>query len=140
MTDTAKPTPGPWYYVPYPSGIGGFVNAGDPSGPAICDLSKHEQPETNGRFIAEAGTVFHETGLTPRQLAELYASSEQTRTAVVKRMSELAEQRDDLEAALFHLYDYALDRGHDDDFPLQISILIRQSYEAALAKCGKVGG
>lgn len=67
----------------------------------------------------EAEDVWQATGLTPRQLLE---------------------QRDDLEAALFHLYDYALDRGHDDDFPLQISILIRQSYEAALAKCGKVGG
>jgi hypothetical protein len=25
---------------------------------------------TNARLIAEAGTVYHETGLTPRQLAE----------------------------------------------------------------------
>jgi hypothetical protein len=67
----------------------------------------------------EAEDVWQSTGLTPRQLLE---------------------QRDDLEAALFQLYNYALNRGSDDDFPLQISILIRQSYEAALAKCEKVGG
>jgi hypothetical protein len=53
---------------------------------------------------------------------------------------QLREQRDELEAALFQLYDYALNRGSDDNFPLQISILIRQAYEAALAKGGKVGG
>ncbi len=64
----------------------------------------------------EATEIIIDTNLTPRQLLE---------------------QRDDLEAALFQLYNYALNRGSDDDFPLQISILIRQSYEAALAKCRK---
>jgi hypothetical protein len=110
MTDTAKPTPGPWYYVPYPAGIGGFVNAGDPSGPAICDLSKYEHPETNGRFIAEAGTVFHETGLTPRQLLE---------------------QRDELREALNDVIAMAK-AGR--------VVHVMNRAKAALAKCGKVGG
>lgn len=58
---------------------------------------------------------------------------------VMDKVSEWFQQMSDLEAALFQLYNYALNRGHDDDFPLQISILIRQAYEAALAKGGKVG-
>jgi hypothetical protein len=70
MTDTAKPTPGPWYFCCYPTGNGGFVYAGGPGGPSICDLSEHELPEQNGNFIAETGTVYHETNLTPRQLLE----------------------------------------------------------------------
>lgn len=70
MTDIAKPTPGPWYFCPCPSGKGGFVYAGGPGGPSICDMSQYELPEQNGEFIAEAGTVYHETGLTPRQLLE----------------------------------------------------------------------
>jgi hypothetical protein len=78
-----------------------------------------EEALVNLSLAQKAFETYHETSLTPRQLLE---------------------QRDDLEAALFQLYDYSLNRGHDDDFPLQISILIRQSYEAALAKHGKVGG
>lgn len=71
MTDTAKPTPGPWYFCSYPAGNGGFVYAGGPGGPSICDMSQYELPEQNGEFIAEAGTVYYETGLTPRQLLDL---------------------------------------------------------------------
>lgn len=70
MTDTAKPTPGPWYFCSYPAGNGGFVYAGGPGGPSICDMSQYELPEQNGEFIAEAGTVYYENNLTPRQLVE----------------------------------------------------------------------
>lgn len=35
---------------------------------ALVDFGAHQ--EDNANLIAEAGTVYHETGLTPRQLAE----------------------------------------------------------------------
>ncbi len=37
---------------------------------ACCKDGDIEQVQANARLIAEAGTVAHETGLTPRQLAE----------------------------------------------------------------------
>jgi hypothetical protein len=67
MTDTAKPTPGPWY------SSGTDVK---PLGnrPFICWTGTPEryldEARANAALIAEAGTVFHETGLTPRQLLE----------------------------------------------------------------------
>jgi hypothetical protein len=58
-------TSGPWKYSPW------HIEEGEPAvrspdGWIICTTSSDE----NAAFIAEAGTVAHETGLTPRQLAE----------------------------------------------------------------------
>jgi hypothetical protein len=109
MTNTVKPTPLPWRDT---IGITKYPIVRDDNG-LICTMFDQSQESSNyARLIAEAGTVYYETNLTPRQLLE---------------------QRDDLKAALFQLYNYALNRGSDDDFPLQISILIRQSYETAIA-------
>lgn len=66
----AKPTPGPWVYV---SSDGSIIN---PNGINdnkdswhIAELtSKDGCLAANGYLIAEAGTVYHETQLTPRQL------------------------------------------------------------------------
>ena len=129
MTDTAKPTPGPWYYVPYPAGIGGFVNAGDPSGPAICDVSPYEQPEINGRFIAEAGSVFHETNLTPRQLLE--------------QRDELANALNEIANSKFCNYDETSHGNYAGQYGIGVTDGHRFCANiaiAALAKCGKVGG
>lgn len=46
----------------------GVVFAGPPGGPIVCELSANEPAQANGELIAEAGTVYRETGLTPRQL------------------------------------------------------------------------
>ncbi len=58
-------TPGPWeacgQYVRGPMSEGGFLIAEVPANTGHC------QQDTS--LIAEAGTVKHETGLTPRQLA-----------------------------------------------------------------------
>jgi hypothetical protein len=66
MTDTAKPTPGDWVinrHVVVPE----VINAN--GGQAICLVTGRDW-EGNAALIAEAGTVHHETGLTPRQLME----------------------------------------------------------------------
>ena len=72
MKTTAKPTPGPW-------SAGGTAD-GDPD--AIVDPDGFElayinqfasshgngEHEANAALIAEAGTVYHETGLSPREI------------------------------------------------------------------------
>jgi len=91
MTSAAKHkfTAGPWEYVPGTEHHGPYVTG--PWGGDICDCytmsnpmaasvrnggtsfpinHQGERAEANARLIAEAGTVAHETGLTPRQLAE----------------------------------------------------------------------
>jgi len=35
-----------------------------------CDFEREPQNKEHAEFIAEAGTVYNETGLTPKQLAE----------------------------------------------------------------------
>lgn len=88
-TSKAAFTAGPWEYVPGTEHHGPYV-AG-PWGGDICDCYAMSNPmaasvrnggtsfpinhqgesaEANAQLIAEAGTVAHETGLTPRQLAE----------------------------------------------------------------------
>ena len=77
MSEAIKPTPGPWVAVgsggPWEQRIsiraahwGTVAAVGvDPS------LPHWDGPQrANARLIAEAGTVAHETGLTPRQLVE----------------------------------------------------------------------
>lgn len=66
MTE-GKPTPGPWrtYDDNSQPALGGLHVATEKHG-HICSCETQE----DAAFIAEAGTVFHETGLTPRQLAD----------------------------------------------------------------------
>lgn len=67
-------TAGPWNAVGMLvfSGVDRFYN--HPVARVGAPLDKNdnrvEEAEANARLIAEAGTVLHETGLTPRQLAE----------------------------------------------------------------------
>lgn len=76
MSEAEKVTPGPW------EAVGNLVRSpmhqpdGLPRGVQIVEcMDGYSQPFTeeakaNARLIAEAGTVHHETGLTPRQLVE----------------------------------------------------------------------
>lgn len=76
MSEATQVTPGPW------EAVGNLVRSpmhqpdGLPRGVQIVEcMDGYSQPFTeeakaNASLIAEAGTVHHETGLTPRQLVE----------------------------------------------------------------------
>jgi hypothetical protein len=77
MSEAIKPTPGPWEV----RGIGGPWEQRLPIRAPNWGVVAHvgvdpglphwDGPQrANARLIAEAGTVHHETGLTPRQLVE----------------------------------------------------------------------
>ncbi|PHJ53455.1 hypothetical protein VF14_18305 [Nostoc linckia z18] len=75
MSEKAKPTPGPWLtnFTRFNGKVIGFrVLANlEIAQVSICeDGQELENAEANALLIAEAGTVYHETGLTPRQLLE----------------------------------------------------------------------
>lgn len=67
MSEASKPTPGVWSVGEGNAVQGWTVTVGDGEflvgGRGIGSLA-------NAKLIAEAGTVHHETGLTPRQLVE----------------------------------------------------------------------
>ena len=73
MTDTSKPTPGTWRVdqkdrtcvITDALGVGDIVCL-SPSEGGFEESAKHW--EANAELIIEAGTVYRETGLTPRQL------------------------------------------------------------------------
>ena len=89
----------------------------------MTDTAKLEGAAYDATLLLSAKNVETETGLTPWQLLE--------------RVRELEAVRDDLNAGIYQLYDYAVNRGDDDDFSLQISILIRQLTEFSFAKHGE---
>lgn len=69
-----KPTPGPWEAKPTGpwDGWDGW-SVEDADGSVVCDAHGSQfngRREANARLIAEAGTVFHNTGLSPVQLVE----------------------------------------------------------------------
>lgn len=84
MSEAIKPTPGPWYadqrggiWRRPPSEL--YENGGGVAGDKpVATVHKgwwgegeEGYPvEANARLIAEAGTVFHETALSPRQILE----------------------------------------------------------------------
>lgn len=63
-------TPGPWIVSMTPTRVGTPDGEISISWRSNVDESVELRAETACRVIAEAGTVLHETGLTPRQLAE----------------------------------------------------------------------
>ena len=111
-----KPTPGPWSVDDaQPGDAFRYVIHGDgDSFGGICRISTNSNAnaEDDARLIAEAGTVFHNTGLSPVQLVE---------------------QRDCLASLLREIYDMArqgaLPNSGDEWFDLT---------SAALAKCQEV--
>lgn len=94
MSEAIKPTPGPWFV----GSSGAFKVASVTNATAI--YSDHPPSEkaiwSDAKLIAEAGTVHHETGLTPRQLLE---------------------QRNALEAALQKMLD-AYERSKPPGYPV----------------------
>ena len=70
MSESIKPTPGPWTYLEGTTDCEKVIG-GD--GKVVADgwwCREVSEVDANSRLIAEAGTVHHETGLTPRQLVE----------------------------------------------------------------------
>lgn len=94
MSEAIKPTPGPWVMT---EGKCIYINAQvDGKRRFILQRStgegyginvEAEQVRADCRLIAEAGTVHHETGLTPRQLVERVKELE----AVVKAALKTAQ-------------------------------------------------
>lgn len=84
MSEAMKPTPGPWHadqrgniWRRHPSELyenGGGVAGDKPVATThkgwFGEGEEGYPVEDNARLIAEAGTVFHETGLSPRQILE----------------------------------------------------------------------
>jgi hypothetical protein len=64
-------TPGPWHADKLPSGDYRIIYNATRNWLAkvYCD-GESEAAKADAALIAEAGTILHETGLTPRQLAE----------------------------------------------------------------------
>lgn len=88
-----KPTPGEWVVesddeglgvVAYIGGIGYWVTSViRDAGPDSTDATN----EANARLIAEAGTVFHNTGLSPVQLVEMVREMEVALRGLVSALS-----------------------------------------------------
>jgi len=117
-----KPTPGPWLAVPYSAKRFGLGTAGEGAWmylQTIYQDADHPEMRANARLIAEAGTVFHNTGLSPVQLVEM-----------VK----------ELRAALGGLDDYVCN-NIVSDCPTGVDVNAKAftSARAALAKCEGVG-
>lgn len=69
-----KPTPGPWIALKYSAKRFGLGTVGDGAWmylQTIYQDADHPEMRANARLIAEAGTVFHNTGLSPVQLVEM---------------------------------------------------------------------
>lgn len=90
MSEASKPTPGPWFV----GSSGAFKVASVTNATAI--YSDHPPSEkaivADAALIAEAGTVHHETGLTPRQLVE-------QRDALIESMKKIVAIEDNLYGA-----------------------------------------
>lgn len=117
---TNKPTPGPWHV----DAIGQIFRDGIGPQPRICfadgPAGKHPWEETpteeekaaNCALIAEAGTVYHETGLTPRQLLNQLEASTAANGANCGIIASLRFQLDGMREAL-EAYQCA-NRVHND--------------------------
>lgn len=67
----AKPTPGPWFVAPSGrAGVGHLVCVLNSMHKVCADGPVSTNAEADARLIAEAGTVYGTTGLTPSQLVE----------------------------------------------------------------------
>ncbi|WP_429951434.1 hypothetical protein ACQYWY_06980 [Comamonas sediminis] len=76
-SEKLKPTPGPWYYNSVDEWDHSVVTQHGETDDGSTRLwtvasanTVRDEKEDNARLIAEAGTVHHECGLSPRQLME----------------------------------------------------------------------
>ncbi len=97
-----KPTPGPWYaknQVVYTDAMPKrfWGDAKQYSGPYIVmQTGLYSSPDdattyANARLVAEAGTVFHNTGLSPVQLVEMVKELKAALCLMVRTHDEPAE-------------------------------------------------
>ena len=94
MSEAIKPTPGPWVMT---EGKCIYINARvdgkrrfilQRSTGEGCGINvEAEQVRADCRLIAEAGTVHHETGLTPRQLVERVKELEEALQGLASALS-----------------------------------------------------
>jgi hypothetical protein len=138
MTDTAKPTPGPWVAKRNQASRpqeGVYVDSQN-GGIIVACWGNLKHREADAALIAEAGTVYHETNLTPRQLLE--------------QRNRLASRVRDLESLLhqgiynarsvvYNVEQFNIGRRGEKISTQEDKEWIEKT-EAALAKCGKVGG
>lgn len=94
-SEKLKPTPGPWTYLAGTSTCEKVLGADDKvvaDGWWCRDVAEVDE---NSRLIAEAGTVHHECGLSPRELQEAVRTLQ---TAI----SDYLERQDDLDNREYH--------------------------------------
>ena len=122
-----KPTPGPWtfYTEPQPNGC---PIVGNSKGLMVAmvahSVNYQDQKESalsDARLIAEAGTVFHTTGLSPVQLVE--------------QKKELLSALLALDLRLRHCFDLAMDASEVYDSFYQDIVRAAVAGCVALAKC-----
>lgn len=118
-----KPTPGPWT-VAGENAAEPDVMSGEYFVATCLGFADQDQALVNARLIAEAGTVFHNTGLSPVQLVE---------------------QRDELLAALRKMvavHEYPADnllQPSKEQLWISMANAALSMARAALAKCEGVG-
>ena len=129
MSEAIKPTPGPWLthregfstiYIQASIGGGWFQEI------AACGPTNDgsAQQEANARLIAEAGTVFHITGMTPMQLVERVKELE----GALNGITEMCEMHGDFRNGVTDPTG-TIDEGN------VVAGRVIQSCRAALAKC-----
>lgn len=98
MTSENKPTPGAWFtnregfstvYVEARI-CGGWLQEVAACGPTE---QGPEQQEANARLIAEAGTVHHECGLSPRELLERCQAMEAALNQIIEMNQQWADDQ-----------------------------------------------
>ena len=81
----AKPTPGPWFVVPYGrTGVGHLACVLNSMHKVCADVPVSTNSEADASLIAEAGTVYGATGLTPSQLVERVKELEEALSKLAK--------------------------------------------------------
>lgn len=130
MTDTAKPTPGP-YSVHHTTGYGLTLRSDSkkcrfvrtPSGSIAHYTIPAEEAQANMELVYEAFETHHETNLTPRQLLERVRELEAEQAELVQFFTELAN-----DSVVF-----GLDTEFGDGFSVGVKTVC-DAIKAALAK------
>jgi hypothetical protein len=96
MSEAINPTSGPWRVFD-PDMEGRTYGISAANGDAVVFFGSDENEGIrlldDARLIAEAGTVHHETGLTPRQLVERVKELEEATVELLRWLPTAAEMR-----------------------------------------------
>lgn len=149
------PTPGPWEISDKNRtnvmhgkraicSTGGYQDSSDIEGVALTN-------EANARLIAEAGTVAHETGLTPRQLADEVENMNKVwaaeRQNAAKELSKIADsyiaQRNELLSPIkdsIEILDVLIEaRENQIGGPCEVARCLRSRFKLLAAKAQQEG-